>query len=289
VPLDRGWRWRIAPGEWPPRAPWHTAAGLSTLYNGMIAPIGRYGFRGVAWYQGESNTGEASRYASLLASLIGDWRARFDDAALPWLNVQLAGYGAAPTQPGESAWAELREVQRRFGERDPRYGFATAVDLGDRYDIHPPNKQEVGRRLARLARHLVYGETTLAPSGPVPVSVRRDGDEIVVRFDRVEQALVAYGADAPIGFELCRAAGTPAARATASGDGARAASETPLVCRYAQARIDGDHVRLHDDPARPATRVRHAWADCPVITLFDRSGLPAQPFDLPVESGTPTN
>lgn len=263
VPLDDAWTYRIVPGpEWPPRAPWQSAAGLSTLYNGMIAPIGRYGLRGIVWYQGESNTSEADRYRGLLQALRRDWRARFG-ADLSLLLVQLAGYGMPAARPTESGWAQLREAQRLAADEDPRTGLAVTIDIGDRYDVHPPNKQELGRRLARAARHVVYDEG-LPPSGPVPRSAWRDGDTVVVRFGDVGSGLVAYGADGPIGFELC-AAGAD-------------------TCRYADARIEGDHVSLRASvPA--ATRVRHCWADSPICTLYDDAGLPAGPFELPVEPG----
>jgi sialate O-acetylesterase len=273
VVLDSHWRYRrVASSEPPPRAPWHTAAGLTTLYNGMIAPIGRYGFRGVLWYQGESNTFEAARYGEFLAALIADWRQRFD-APLPWLNVQLAGYGLPRAGTGNSGWAEMREVQRRYVEQDPRYGIATAVDIGDRYDIHPPNKQELGRRLARLARHLVYGETSLSPTGPQPASARREVDSVLVTFADVTGSLVAYGADQPIGFELC-----------ASSKGPGETSER--TCRYAAATLEGKQVRLRSPDAATATHVRHAWADSPVITLFDAAGLPTQPFEISIAAAS---
>lgn len=280
VALDRGWRWRKASAAGsPPRAPWQSAAGLSTLYNGMIAPLGAYGLRGVVWYQGESNTFEAAAYADLLKALIADWRQRFN-APLPWLNVQLAGFGAPPTAPADSGWAELREVQRRHGIVDPNYGLATAIDLGDRYDIHPPNKQELGRRLARLARHLVYAESALAPTGPQPVRAWREDGHVRLQFGQVSGALLSHGAEHPIGFELC----------TASSDAAAPQTDlrldrAPLQCRYAQTEVHGTHLQLRDlraANAAQATHVRHAWADNPVITLFDSAGLPAQPFELPI-------
>ncbi|MDH5832921.1 sialate O-acetylesterase [Luteimonas kalidii] len=262
VPLDGGWRYRVVPPELgtPPRAPWQSAAGLSTLYNGMIAPIGRYGLRGALWYQGESNTFEHDRYAQLLRALRSDWRNRFG-ADLPLLVVQLANYGAAPTAPTDSDWAALREAQRAVAAEDRNTGLAVTIDIGDRYDIHPTNKQELGRRLARVARHVVYGES-LPPSGPVPASTSRNGDAVLVRFDDVSDGLLAYGAAGPIGFELC---------------GADAGS-----CRYAQAELAGDRVTLRASGAGDATRVRYCWADSPVCTLFDGAGLPAGPFELPV-------
>ena len=262
VPLDGGWRYRMVPPELgtPPRAPWQSAAGLSTLYNGMIAPIGRYGLRGMLWYQGESNTWEAGRYRELLRVFRNDWRSRFGKD-LPLLVVQLANYGAAPTAPAESDWAALREAQRAVAAEDRDTGLAITIDIGDRYDIHPTNKQELGRRLARVARHVVYGEP-LPPSGPVAAATSRSGDAVVVRFDDVSDALVAYGAEGPIGFELC--------------------GDAPGSCRYAQASIRFDRVILRAPGAHAATRVRYCWADSPVCTLFDGAGLPAGPFELPV-------
>jgi sialate O-acetylesterase len=256
-----GWKYRVAPGEdAPPRAPWQTAAGLSTLYNGMIAPIGRYGLRGMLWYQGESNTFEADRYADLLRTLRDGWRARFGDG-LPLLVAQLANHGPAPTQPVESGWAELREAQRQVAAEDRGTGLVVAIDIGDRYDIHPSNKQELGRRFARAARHVVYGER-LPASGPVPLSARREGDAVVVAFGDVSGALVAYGAQGPIGFELC-------------GPGAGS-------CRYATAELRGNAVVLRAPDVIDATRVRHGWADSPVVTLFDGAGLPAGPFEMAI-------
>lgn len=261
VPLDRGWNWRKVPPEagTPPRAPWQTAAGLSTLYNGMIAPLGRYGLRGALWYQGESNTFEADRYAGLLRTLRGGWRARFGDA-LPLLVVQLPNYGMPASEPAESGWATLREAQRRVAAEDAASGLVVAIDIGDRYDIHPGNKQELGRRLARTARHVIYGER-LAPSGPVPVSVERAGDEVVLAFGDATGGLRALGADGPIGFELCGDAGS---------------------CRYASAALEDGRVVLRAPDAREATRVRYCWADGPVCTLFDGAGLPAGPFELSI-------
>ncbi len=259
APLANAWKVRMVPGaDWPPRAPWQTAAGLSTLYNGMIAPIGRYNLRGMLWYQGESNTFEAARYRDLLRVLRDDWRTRLGKDT-PFTIVQLAGYSMPKDKPGESGWAELRESQRIVANDDANSGLVVAIDIGDHYDIHPPNKQEVGRRLARVARHVVYGEK-IAPSGPVPRSVRRADDAIVVTFADNTGDLVAPGADGPIGFELCGAAANS--------------------CRYADAKAWGNTVTLRAPNAHEATRVRYCWADGPVCTLFDGAHLPAGPFEM---------
>lgn len=261
VPL-RGWQYRAMPRDFasPPRAPWQSATGLSTLYNGMIAPLADFGLRGALWYQGESNTFEPALYGRLLRLYRQDLRQQFG-ADLPLLIVQLAGYGAPSTQPVESGSAALRDQQRRVAAEDPRSGLAVAVDIGERADIHPANKQELGRRLARAARHVVYGET-LAPSGPVAASATREDGAVVLRFEQVDKGLVTYSATRPVGFEVC---------ATAAGS-----------CRYADARIDGTRVLLDLPAGVEAARVRYCWADSPVCTLYDGNGLPAGPFEIPV-------
>jgi sialate O-acetylesterase len=265
APLDSPWMYRVVanPLGQPPLAPWLSAAGLTTLYNGMVAPLGHYAVRGTIWYQGASNTGDADAYAGLLRAYRRQMRTQFGND-MPLLIVQLANYGPAPTHPAESGWAQLREAQRQVAADDARSGLAVTIDIGNAYDIHPANKQELGRRLARVARQVVYGEHGASPSGPVPLSVRRAGDAVVVRFGQLEKGLVAHGADEAIGFELC---------------GADAGS-----CRYARATIDGDMVTLHAPDAASATRVRYGWADNPVVTLFDGNGLPAGPFQLAIPS-----
>ncbi|WP_114240293.1 sialate O-acetylesterase [Dyella sp. C9] len=271
VSLADHWQYRVVPSSYghPPSVPWQSTQGLSTIYNGMIAPLGDFVFRGALWYQGESNTGDASaHYQALLEALRADFRQRFG-AQLPMLIVQLAGYGAAPTHPSESGTAGIREAQRLAAANDAHSALAVAVDIGERTDIHPANKQELGRRLARAARQVVYGEKNLPPSGPVPVSVQRDGDGASIRFKDVTDALVVYGADHPAGFELC---------------GAQAGS-----CHYADAQVHGDSVSLHASlPAGDIARVRYCWADSPVCTLYDHSGLPAGPFEMPVSPNRST-
>ncbi len=144
---------------------------------------------------------------------------------------------------------------------DGHAGLAIAVDIGDRYDIHPANKQELGRRLARAARHHIYGENIIA-SGPTPLSAHREGSTVVVQFSNIEAGLVAYGGSHPIGFELC------------GGE--------PGSCQYVDAIMAADRIELQIPPGANPARVRFCWADSPVCTLFDRSGLPAGPFELPV-------
>jgi sialate O-acetylesterase len=231
------------------------------IHNGMIAPLSNLSLRGVAWYQGESNADEAERYQNLLTHFMADWRTRFG-ADIPFFIVQLAGFGPASTRPVESNWAALREAQRLAVQEDANAGLVVAVDLGERTDVHPANKQEVARRLARAVRHVVYKDAA-PPSGPIPVSARRDGNAVAVEFTDVTGRLVAYSATHPIGFETCGAAANS--------------------CEFAEATIEGNRVVLNSPNSGSATRVRYCWADSPVCTLYDEAPLPAGPFQVEVK------
>lgn len=263
ISLDE-WRYQKAPADVgpPPRTPWESIGGLSTLHNAMVAPLRNYGLRGALWYQGESDTGAPDAYREMLDALMAQWRQQFR-ADLPVLVVQLANYGTPATQPTESGWAELREAQRLAARDDPNAGLAVTIDIGTPYDIHPPNKQEVGRRLARAARHVVYDEA-ITPSGPVPVQATQNGNRVTVTFEDIHGSLVAYSHTMPIGFELC--------------------GSEPGRCQYADAQIDGARVHLQSEMDAPITRVRYCWADSPTCTLFDEAGWPAGPFEIPLSS-----
>jgi sialate O-acetylesterase len=260
LPLRTGWSYRLVPAGigWPPRAPWESLAGLSLIYNGMISPIGRYGLKGAAWYQGESDAGPVRGYAAKLQSMMADWRRQFGAPNLPFLIVQLAGWGAPHVRPTESGSAVVRDEQRIAAEADPNAALTVTIDLGEPTDIHPGNKQDVGRRLARAARHLAYGER-ITPSGPEAAAASASGGNVTVLFKNVDERLVAYSADTAIGFELC--------------------GERQGSCRFVPAALTGASVTLPAG-AGPATRVRYCWADSPVCNLYDESGLPAGPFEL---------
>jgi sialate O-acetylesterase len=187
---------------------------------------------------------------------MGNWRTQFRDPDLPFLIVGLAGWGKPAAHPVESGWAALIDEQRLAVMRDPHTALASAIDLGEPDDIHPANKQEVGRRLALAAHRLAYRDGGAV--GPLPLRATRAGGSIAVTFTKPLQVLSGRSANA---FELC---------GPASGS-----------CRYADARIDGSTVRIADD-GQPATRIRYAWADYPVINLYDLDMLPVPVFELPV-------
>ena len=250
VPLGEGWRFAIAPTKtYPPRAPWDANAGIGLMHNRMIAPLGRYAMDGAVWYQGESDVDTAD-YARRMKALIAGWRARFGQDLKVGI-VQLANYGPAADKPVESGWARTRDVQRRIVVEDPKAFLATAIDLGERTDIHPANKLLVAQRLAMGAQGKAL---------PMPVAATAQGDAVRVSFGGVEGGLHAWSSNAAIGFELCDAAG---------------------ACRFAPARVAGDAVLIASD-GKPANRVRYGWADSPVVNLFDGRAQAVPGFELTI-------
>jgi sialate O-acetylesterase len=265
VPIT-GWEYQVAPAglDAPLRSPWEATAGVSMIYNAMIAPLHDYALRGVAWYQGESNSSvpEGRQYQAQLAALMADWRRQFA-APLPFLVVQLANYGPMAPAPVESGLALTRDAQRRAVAVDGNAGLVVTIDIGNRDDVHPTNKQEVGRRLARAARHVVFGEK-LSPSGAVVLAAKRDGGNVMVTFAEAEGDLVVHSSRDPAAFELCGAA-----------EGS---------CKFVSARLaGGSQVSLDGSGMVEPTRVRFCWADSPLCNLYDRAGLPVGPFEVSLE------
>lgn len=235
---------------------------VTVLYNGMIAPLVPFGVKGAIWYQGESNVGRARQYQTLLPTMITDWRKRFQSGDFPFLIVELANYLQPKAEPGEDLWAELREAQMITAQKVPNVGIASAIDIGDAVDIHPKNKQEVGRRLSLAARAIAYGET-LVSSGPLYRSMAMEGHTIRLRFDHVGGGLKAKN-DAPLrGFSI-------------------AGEDEKFV--WAEARIDGDTVVVSSAQVEKPQAVRYAWESNPTASLYNAEGLPASPFrtDRPI-------
>ena len=245
-----------AAGKKPPRRP-RAPAGPNDrqapgrLFNGMIRPLVPMTFRGVIWYQGESNATRAYQYRTLLATMIEDWRDAFGRGQFPFLVVQLAGYRAKGQDP--RMWAELREAQA-MARAVPNVEMACIVDLGLEGNIHPPHKLEVGRRLALLARAGTYGQSLIS-SGPRLSHYTIEGDAVRLHFDHLGGGLVTRGG-ALTGFEIAAAGGAFAP---------------------ARAVIEADTVLVRGEVARPR-HVRYAWRHWPSDSLFTAAGLPAEPF-----------
>lgn len=224
----------------------------SVLYNGMIAPVVPFAIRGAIWYQGESNVGRAEQYSRLFPTMITDWRARWEAGDFPFYFVQIAPfpYGGDGTKS-----AALRDAQRRTLAL-AQTGMAVTLDIGDTTNIHPANKEEVGRRLALWALAKTYGQRKIVYSGPLYKRMQVEGNQVRLFFDFADKGLMTKGGKLT-SFEV------------AGSDGRFLA---------AQAVIKGKNVVVSSEQVSHPVAVRYAWRDNAVPHLFNRSGLPASAF-----------
>ncbi len=270
LPLAGEWRYMIEQDYGrvtakPPPGPDNPNT-ATVLYNGMVAPHVPYALKGFIWYQGESNADRYAEYRTLFPALIRDWRRLFgrDDLAFYW--VQLANFRQLQTGPTESTWAQLREAQRLTLEL-PHTGMAVAIDIGDAEDIHPKNKQDVGKRLALAALAHSYGLPEFAPgSSPLPASAHAVDNQVCLRFKAVGGDLATSDDAPPCGFEL-------------AGHERRFYQATATI-------TGSDTVTLSCREVATPRWVRYAWADNPVCNLVGgRRRLPASSFELPLPYG----
>ena len=228
------------------------------LFNAMLNPLFNYGIEGALWYQGESNAGRAYQYQTAFPLMIKDWRNHWKQGDFPFYFVQLASFNSANgTSEKGSAWAELREAQTMTLSL-PNTGMAVTTDVGEANDIHPRNKQDVGKRLAAIALNKVYGLATIY-SGPSFQSMKVEGNKIRVSFSNLGSGLLVKDKYGYVkGFEI-------------------AGSDQKF--QYAKASIDGNDVVVSADHVASPLAVRFAWADNPEDSnLFNKEGFPAIPF-----------
>lgn len=227
------------------------------LYNTMVAPAINFAVKGILWYQGEANTFKPAAYGYLLPALIADWRKQWHQPELPFIYAQLPNFMEAQYSPAESQWAELRQQQLKTLSV-PHTAMAVTIDAGEWNDIHPTNKKSVGERLAVAAESLVYGNKTIAASGPLYQSAVIDGKKIILSFTGTGSGLIAKG-----GGELTQFA--------------IAGADHKFI--WATARIEGNKVIVWNDEIGQPVYVRYAWADNPDgANLYNKEGLPASPF-----------
>jgi sialate O-acetylesterase len=228
------------------------------LYNAMIAPLVPYTIRGTIWYQGESNAGRAYQYRDLFPTMIKSWWNAWGQQGqedFAFLFVQLANFMAVKDEPGDSTWAELREAQLLTLEL-PNTGMAVIVDIGDAKDIHPKDKQDVGKRLALWALANSYGRKVVY-SGPLYKYMEKRDNKIVLSFGHVGGGLVAKGGEPLKGFAI-------------------AGADRKFV--WADAKIEGDQIVVSSEKVADPVAVRYAWADNPMCNLYNKADLPASPF-----------
>ncbi|HSV13419.1 MAG TPA: sialate O-acetylesterase [Tepidisphaeraceae bacterium] len=245
------------------------SAGVPTsLYNGMIAPLKSFPIKGVIWYQGESNTGEAMEYRTLFPAMVRGWRKQWGDDQLPFLFVQLPGFGRRQTELAPSNWAMLREAQAMTLQL-PRTGMAVTVDLVPaRALLHPKNKADIGHRLALLARSIAYGEAVDAWS-PMFASMQIESGAARIRFTHADGELVVRAAP--------EERAEPSTTAPSEVTGFAIAGADHKFVR-ATARIDADTVIVSSDEVNSPVAVRYAWEENPQVDLYNAAGLPVAPF-----------
>ncbi len=268
----------VKPIDWAPQKPFNAAAvrslcflaesGLGPndvptgLFNGEVAPVVPYGIRGAIWYQGENNAWMAERYGELFPAMIRGWRRLWGRGDFPFYFVQLANWQKASEDAQDSAWAELREAQAMTLSLT-NTGMAVAIDVGDAADIHPKDKQSVGRRLALNALARTYGRD-VEDSGPVFRAQAAEGAALRLSFGHAAGGLVAK-------------AGPLKGFAVAGAD---------RVFHRATARIEGEALLVSAPDVPHPVAARYAWADNPVCNLYNAAGLPASPFRTDAWPGT---
>ena len=237
------------------------------LFDGMIAPLVPYAIKGVIWYQGENNartTALAAEYRTLFPAMIKDWRGLWNEGDFPFLYVQLANFDRV----GDD-WPMLRESQSKTLAL-PKTGMAVIIDIGTGDNIHPPDKADVGARLALAARHVAYGQN-LVYTGPVYDGMKTEGASIRISFgrDSVGDGLIIGSAP----WVDPKAA--PVSKTELQGF-AVAGEDGKWV--EAQAKIDGNTVVVSSPQVSRPVAVRYAWANNPRCNLYNKEGLPASPF-----------
>ena len=227
----------------------------SLLYNAMINPIKDLAIKGAIWYQGENNAGAAKNYQTFFPTMINDWRNKWG-YDFPFYWVQLANYMAKDTIPVDSDWARLREAQT-MTLSIPKTGQAVIVDIGEADDIHPRNKQDVGRRLALIALNKDYGKDVVY-SGPTFKSMEVSGNKAIITFDNIAGGLQV---DCKYGCV-----------------GSFAVAGQDKIFHFARAYKEGDKIIVISDKVNNPVTVRYGWSNNPDINLYNSVGLPACPF-----------
>ncbi|HEY4935791.1 MAG TPA: sialate O-acetylesterase [Puia sp.] len=234
---------------------WMNSEG-AIIYNAMLHPIIPFSIRGVLWYQGEANADRAFEYGKTFPLMIESWRKEWNDP-FPFLFVQLASFGSDESSNAGSKWAELREAQSKT-LRLPKTGMSVTTDIGDPHDIHPKNKQEVGRRLAAIAINDVYGIPQTG-EGPVYDSVSFSNRKAEIFFKSIGKGLIAKDKSGYLrSFEI-------------------AGPDRKFY--FAKAFIQGNHIVVSADSVDNPVAVRYGWSNAPVdINLYNADGFPASPF-----------
>ena len=228
------------------------------IHSGVLTPSIGYGIKGAIWYQGESNAGRAYQYRELFPFMIKSWREEWGLGEFPFYWVQLADFGGEKAAPAESNWAELREAQTMTMTVLPNTGEAVIIDIGEGKDIHPKNKQDVARRLARWALAETYKVPGITARSPLYKSMEKQGSKIVLSFDHATGGWRPFDVAELIGFTI-------------------AGADRKFVVAKAVVLGDG-RIEVWSETVGDPVAVRYAWADNPVCNMYSAAGLPLTPF-----------
>lgn len=229
----------------------------ANIYNGVLKSHIGYGIKGAIWYQGESNAPRAYQYRELFPFMIKTWRDEWKQGDFPFYWVQLADFYPEVPQPGESTWAELREAQTMTLSQK-NTGQAVIIDIGEGKDIHPKNKHDVARRLARWALAKDYG-INIPYHSPEYKSMEWKDGKIILKFDHLDGGWRPFDVNEPRGFAI-------------------AGEDMKFVWASAKISDDKESVEVWSDSVPNPVAVRYGWADNPVVNMFNGIGLPLTPF-----------
>jgi sialate O-acetylesterase len=259
IPLAGEWKGRLSVDARPPHPLPLTFENYPTmpaiLYEGMIQPVAPLAITGAIWYQGEANAERAYQYRTLLPAMIGDWRKLFGQGDFPFYIVSLPAFMPRRDQPGDDAWAELREAQALTARDVKNSGLAVTVDTGDPDNIHPKDKKVVGERLALCALAREYGKK-ISDAGPTFTSVEHLPGALKLHFSHTVGGLVVKGDK----LEEFAVAGRD------------------RQWHWADAKVEGDSVVVSSPMVSDPQAARYAWQANPAATLYNGAGLPAVPF-----------
>jgi len=253
IPLSGKWKFQVASIK----ADLSENSLPSLCYNSMMAPLIPYAFKGALWYQGEGNEFRAYQYRKAFPLLITDWRKKFNNPNMPFYFVQLATYNRAGNSNEGCAWAELREAQA-LTLALPNTGMCVTTDIGNPWDIHPANKQDIGKRLSAIALNNLYAKPMIC-SGPSYKSMEIKGNQIILSFNDIGTGLFTPDKYGYIkGFEIAGA---------------------DSVFYFARAYINDNKIILSSPNVLAPLAAHFGWignaSDC---NLFNKEGFPAVPF-----------
>ena len=261
ISLAGTWKYKVGTNKIPsglPRGDFGPNSYPTLLFNAMINPLLPYGIKGAIWYQGESNAGRAYQYRRIFPMMITDWRSHWGQGNFPFLFVQLANFMQPKDPPAESTWAELREAQTMTLSL-PATGMATIIDIGEADDIHPTNKQDVGKRLALSAYKMAYGKE-MVYTGPTYESMKLEGNKVYIKLSNTGSGLDVRD---PYGYLK----------------GFTVAGKDKTFHWAKAQKVDDTTVVVYSEMVSAPVAVRYGWADNPHdLNLYNKEGLPANPF-----------